>query len=83
MLRKFKGILFSPTTELCYKFVGDTLYRLPLYSAIVTGETKHKPVPRIWTISDYKDESGRSSTWIPLSEKLIEKYKIDKELLKC
>ena len=80
-----------------YKFKGEQLYRLPLYikelakdepatkskyrKKLPVKKDKIKFTGRIWTVSDYSDISGNSSTWVPITEEIILKYKIEEKHL--
>lgn len=69
----FKGIKFSNTTKIFYTFIGDVLYKFPVY------ETRDKPE---WLESDYIGREGNHKKWVNMTKAQDKDYMLTLRLKK-
>ena len=69
-MQLFEGIRYSSTTDIFYKWCKGQLQRYGVFKDPSNISTLYK-----WVDSDYKDMSGNSKKWLPITETQIKEYR--------
>lgn len=80
---EFEGIKFAPIQEIFYAYKNGLLYSFPIYKLPAIdkdGNSVLKPVPRVWSRSDYSGYSKSYKKWKDATKKQIETYNLKNSL---
>ena len=68
-MKEFKGVMYSPATEIFYRWHKKRLYRFGTFKDSSNSSVIYK-----WVESDFKDMEGRSKYWVKATQEQIDDF---------